>query len=384
MELKAALVVIFPLMCHITPILSNDDEVEQSSAPCPGPRAVHFYAANPSPIDGHMDPIPFPDVTVNVGFAFSGASGIFTAPVNGIYRFFFSTQSGPRAVHFYAAHPSEIDGYVDPIHYTDVTLNVGFAFSGASGIFTAPVNGIYQFFFSFQSARSNVKNNWRLKVNGVSKVLCHSQVNEGDTVGNMCTYMAALAQNDRVTVSQERGQANMELKAALVVIFPLMCHITPILSNDDEVEQSCAPCPGPRAVHFYAANPSPIDGHMDPIPFPDVTVNVGFAFSGASGIFTAPVNGIYRFFFSTQSGRNNMNNLWYLKVNGVSKVACLSQVSQGNTVGSMCTYMSELAQNDKVTVSQMSGYAWNDDTSRSITFSGSLLLQKSNCPCTAI
>ncbi|KAL2100602.1 hypothetical protein ACEWY4_002363 [Coilia grayii] len=256
MELKAALVVIIQLLCYITPILSTDDtsQVEQNMA-CTGRKAVHFYAAHPSEIDGKLELIPFPDVT----------------------------------------------------------LNEGFAFSGASGIFTAPVNGIYQFFFSFQSTRSNSNNHWCLKVNDVSKVICHSQISQGDTVGSMCTYMAELAQNDKVT-------ANMELKAALVLIIPLMCHITPILSHDDEVEQSSAPCPGPRAVHFYAANPSPIDGHMDPIPFPDVTVNVGFAFSGASGIFTAPVNGIYQFYFSTQSGRDNMNNLWYLKVNGVSKV----------------------------------------------------------------
>ncbi|KAL2100601.1 hypothetical protein ACEWY4_002362 [Coilia grayii] len=177
----------------------------------------------------------------------------------------------------------------------------------------------------------------------------------------------------------------MELKAALVVIIQLLCHITPILSTDDtsQVEQNMA-CTGRKAVHFYAAHPSEINGQLDPIHYTDVTLNVGFAFSGASGIFTAPVNGIYQFFFSFQSARSNVKNNWWLKVNGVSKVLCHSQAGQGDTVGSMCTYMSELAQNDKVTVSQVNGQAWATDASRTITFSGSLLLQKSNCPCIAI
>ncbi|XP_041943541.1 cerebellin-4-like isoform X1 [Alosa sapidissima] len=168
------------------------------------------------------------------------------------------------------------------------------------------------------------------------------------------------------------------MKVVLVVMISLICEIRPVLSNKDDtnVELCNTPTAVNRAVHFYAAHPSSISGSLNPIPFSDVTLNEGFAFSGSSGIFTAPVNGIYQFFFSFQSSRNNLNGAWWLQVNGVAKVLCHSQVSTGSTVGSMCTYMTQLAQNDKVTVKQDSGNAWGTATTNTITFSGSLLMQK--------
>lgn len=89
------------------------------------------------------------------------------------------------------------------------------------------------------------------------------------------------------------------------------------------------------------------------------------AFNGSLGIFKAPLDGIYQFFFSLQSHRSGKNNEYHLKVNGAIKLKCISPVSFQSTVGSLCTYMTELAQDDEVTMSQVSGTAWADSTSTS-------------------
>ncbi|KAL2100600.1 hypothetical protein ACEWY4_002361 [Coilia grayii] len=63
-------------------------------------------------------------------------------------------RTGSPPVRFYAAYPTALDGKSEQsIAYSDVILNEGSAFSSSSGVFTAPVRGIYQFFFSFQSCR---------------------------------------------------------------------------------------------------------------------------------------------------------------------------------------------------------------------------------------
>ncbi|XP_041947374.1 complement C1q-like protein 4 [Alosa sapidissima] len=134
----------------------------------------------------------------------------------------------------------------------------------------------------------------------------------------------------------------MEIKAVLMMIISLICLIRPIQSNGGNIVDVTKP----MTVHFYAAHPYEIKGRINIIRFSDVILNEGFAFSGKTGIFTAPVNGIYQFFYSFHSHRGNANNHWHLRVNGVVKALCHSQVRSGSTVGSMCTYMTELAKND--------------------------------------
>ncbi|KAG5280519.1 hypothetical protein AALO_G00060960 [Alosa alosa] len=111
----------------------------------------------------------------------------------------------------------------------------------------------------------------------------------------------------------------MEIRAILTVMVSLLCHITPILSDVNKENVSI----DFRRVHFYAAHPNELRGSVKTIAFSDIILNEGSAFFGRSGIFTAPVNGIYQFFFSFQSSRGDPNE-WHLQISGVGEVVCLS------------------------------------------------------------
>ncbi|XP_026180797.1 complement C1q-like protein 4 [Mastacembelus armatus] len=129
------------------------------------------------------------------------------------------------------------------------------------------------------------------------------------------------------------------------------------------------------AVLFFAA----YQGHLrdvlyNPIIFNQVLVNQGSAYSNDTGLFTAPVAGIYQFVFAAQLCRGDHNNVWYLMVNGKRDAFCHAQLSGGDTTLNTCYFMEELEKGDQVWVKQDVGScAWASTISKTITFSGVLL-----------
>ncbi|KAF1380084.1 hypothetical protein PFLUV_G00182800 [Perca fluviatilis] len=129
------------------------------------------------------------------------------------------------------------------------------------------------------------------------------------------------------------------------------------------------------AVLFYVAYQGSLrDMEIDPIVFNQVVVNQGSAYDNDTGVFTAPVPGIYQFVFAAQLCRGNHNNVWYFMVNGERRTACHAQVSGGDTTLNTCYCMEELKKGDKMWVKQNVGScAWASTISKTITFSGVLL-----------
>ncbi|XP_035850656.1 complement C1q-like protein 4 isoform X2 [Sander lucioperca] len=129
------------------------------------------------------------------------------------------------------------------------------------------------------------------------------------------------------------------------------------------------------AVLFYVAYQGSLrDIQINPIVFNQVVVNQGSAYDNDTGMFTAPVSGIYQFVFAAQLCRGDHNNMWNLMVNGDRRMACYAQVSGLDTTLNTCYYMEELKKGDKVWVKQNVGScAWASTTSKTITFSGVLL-----------
>ncbi|XP_066522634.1 uncharacterized protein [Hoplias malabaricus] len=128
-------------------------------------------------------------------------------------------------------------------------------------------------------------------------------------------------------------------------------------------------------VHFFASYPGSLRGKVNRIHYRKVYVNQGRAFNSRNGVFTAPVTGIYQFFFSTQTAANanTKTDLW-LVVNGYWVAVSHTRMNGANSVGNLSTYMTTLRKGAIVYVTHSSGYSWANSASNTITFGGSLLL----------
>ncbi|KAK3559046.1 hypothetical protein QTP86_000053 [Hemibagrus guttatus] len=130
-------------------------------------------------------------------------------------------------------------------------------------------------------------------------------------------------------------------------------------------------------VHFFAAYPGPLSGKVDRIQYRKVYVNVGRAFNSRTGVFTAPVTGVYQFFFSTQTEKSGLKTELWLVVNGYWVAVSTTHVSISNTVGNLSTYMTTLRKGAQVYVTHIHGKSWANSASNTIIFGGSLLFVQS-------
>ncbi|TSK14722.1 Uromodulin [Bagarius yarrelli] len=112
------------------------------------------------------------------------------------------------------------------------------------------------------------------------------------------------------------------------------------------------------------------------IHYRKVYVNVGRAFNRSTGVFTAPVKGVYQFFFSTQTDRSGLKTDLWLVVNGYWVAMSHTHVSTSNTVGSLSTYMTTLRKGSSVYVTHNCGKSYANSASNNIVFGGSLLFSR--------
>nr|XP_019934397.1 PREDICTED: oncoprotein-induced transcript 3 protein-like [Paralichthys olivaceus] len=112
-----------------------------------------------------------------------------------------------RKVHFFASYPGQLTGKVNRIKYSKVLVNVGRAYSRSTGTFRAPVKGIYQFFFSTQTANTNKKTDLWLVVNSYWVAVSHTAFSRPSSVGSLSTYMTFLRKGSRVYVTHNCGKS---------------------------------------------------------------------------------------------------------------------------------------------------------------------------------
>lgn len=138
----------------------------------------------------------------------------------------------------------------------------------------------------------------------------------------------------------------------------------------------CLLTPAPsRKIHFFASFPGSLRGKVNRIKFSKVLVNVGRGFSKRTGVFRAPVKGVYQFFFSTQTANTGQKTDLWLVVNGYWVALSHTHVSRPSTVGALSTYMTFLRKGALVYVTHNCGRSWANSASTTITFGGSLLAQ---------
>lgn len=132
-------------------------------------------------------------------------------------------------------------------------------------------------------------------------------------------------------------------------------------------------------IHFYVQRKSAFDLPNKVIPFEIEVLNEGRAMNLATGVFRAPVNGVYyfsfRWFTSSSSARILMLQytpvISYLRVNGIVK-ATSTTVIAGVTVSLECTL--RLKKGDQVDVKKGPKGIFDDNNIEHLThFSGTLL-----------
>ncbi|KAK1793720.1 hypothetical protein P4O66_001457 [Electrophorus voltai] len=156
------------------------------------------------------------------------------------------------------------------------------------------------------------------------------------------------------------------------------CRKNEICSSRDKINWFCKKTKS-RAkakVHFFASYPGRLSGKVNRIQYKKVYVNVGRAFNRRTGVFTAPVAGVYQFFFSTQSGTNGAKTDLWLVVNGYWVAVSHTRISSSNSVGNLSTYMTTLRKGALVYITHNCGNSWANAASNTITFGGSLLLER--------
>ncbi|XP_045925587.1 uncharacterized protein LOC123983382 [Micropterus dolomieu] len=130
-----------------------------------------------------------------------------------------------------------------------------------------------------------------------------------------------------------------------------------------------------RKIHFFASYPGQLNGKVNKIKYSKVLVNVGRAFDRRTGVFSAPVKGVYQFFFSTQTANTGLKTDLWLVVNNYWVAVSRTHLSRPSTVGNLSTYMTFLRKGAKVYVTHNCGRSWANAASMTITFGGSLLVQ---------
>lgn len=130
-----------------------------------------------------------------------------------------------------------------------------------------------------------------------------------------------------------------------------------------------------RKVHFFASYPAKLVGKVNRIKYNKVYVNVGRGFDRRTGVFKAPVKGIYQFFFSSQTIATSIRTDVWLVVNGYFVAVSSTKITRRTSVGSLKYHMTFLRRGAVVYVTQNSGKSWANAVANTITFGGSLLVQ---------
>ena len=129
-----------------------------------------------------------------------------------------------------------------------------------------------------------------------------------------------------------------------------------------------------KSVHFYVQRNSHFNTPGSVIPFELARLNEGEAFSLSSGIFTAPVKGIYHFQFSAVKSLPYKYLDIFLQVNGTNiALAYTHQPYSGSSDPIFLSVSLRLAASDRVNLFNSGEGGFHDNADHFTHFSGWLV-----------
>ncbi|KAI4881185.1 hypothetical protein NFI96_026235 [Prochilodus magdalenae] len=228
---------------------------------------------------------------MNVGYAYNPSTGVFTAPVRGVYYFRFSVLGASRSywtgVHLVKNHQRIIIAYESP------TGNHQYAVGGATLLLEK--GDVVYVLLRYLTMRLSVVLIWL----GLSSVHLHEssqQLSEEHSFEyKMWTQLKNMILKLKVQVqsSQSQIEALKKQNAALEKRVASAELAVNVLQKETTSR--------PKVAFLFASG---LRGYLGPyssdttLIFRQQIMNVGNAFSPVTGVFTAPVRGVYYFRFS--------------------------------------------------------------------------------------
>ena len=268
-------------------------------------------------------------------------------------------------VHFYVQRNSSFKMF-GIIPFELAPLNEGNALDIDSGVFTAPVNGIYQFSLSGVKDGSNQSAWIKLRLNGEMIGSAYA----AEHIPWAPFYLSSIIQmklGDRVDLILQQGTC-----------FDDMDHLTHFTGSRLSIEERYLndnATIGP--VHFYAQKNSSYSIEMSRIPFELILLNEGDAMNLTSGIFTVPRNGFYQFSSALIKGKQDDDIAIYLRKNGNIFKAFEAYGSPTFPPAPLSTYSLESVQNlqqgDEIDLYLQYGTIFDSNDHHLTHFTGSLI-----------
>ena len=241
------------------------------------------------------------------------------------------------------------------LYFDQFLLDKGNAF--ASDVFTAPLNGVFQFNFA---ANTHPGGEVQIDIEKNNDVILRFSNGNKDNANFGATWLIQLVTNDKIKLKVSKGS---------------------IYSNSDStriLNGQMVPHQTSGAVMFsaYSNSGGTMNGQKIVFDKP-VMVNIGGGYDYTTGIFKAPVRGIYEFATTVNSGttstychvmiQQKIHGLWF------SMYGLMSYPYDYSSVHS--NWIMELEKGDSVRLKSHSSYPSYIDAQHNAIFSGLLLKQ---------
>ncbi|XP_062402766.1 uncharacterized protein LOC134093626 [Sardina pilchardus] len=262
------------------------------------------------------------------------------------------------------------------LEHGKVLTNVGHAYNSSTGVFTAPVRGVYFFTFTTYSSVAEANIGVKLMKNNEEVLLVWEWQDAGDNEDYASnSVLLDLEVEDKVYMQLPKGFQVAASNYSNIHTFSGFL-LYPYKTHPREVAFTAALQPSSWAQSGYGGI-GPF-GTETTVVHTKTLTNVGRAYDYTTGVFTAPVRGVYFFTFTTYSWVSNANiGVKLMKNNEEVLLVWERQDAGDNEDYASNSVLLDLEVGDKVYMQLPKGYRVAASIYSNIhTFSGFLLYSR--------